>query len=148
MKIYAVIDTNILVSGLLSPHEDTATARILKKVLSGEVTVLFNREIFLEYIDVLHRKKFGFSKEKIIWLLTAIDRFGEEVLSNKNSAPLLEMDFPDPKDRPFFETAVRRQADNAYLVTGNQKHFPKLSFIITAKEFLDILENQTIKSEK
>ncbi len=49
---------------------------------------------------------------------------------------------PDKKDLPFYEVVVEKQEDAAYLVTGNIKHFPKKSFIVTPKEFLSIL-NET-----
>ena len=44
------------------------------------------------------------------------------------------------KDLPFYEVVMeKRQTDDAYLVTGNQKHFPNRTFIVTPKEMLDIL---------
>ena len=46
------------------------------------------------------------------------------------------------KDLPFYEVVMEKRSDNAYLVTGNQKHFPKEPFIVTAREMIDIL-NQT-----
>ena len=48
----------------------------------------------------------------------------------------------DPKDAVFYEVVMEmRQADEAYLVTGNLKHFPVKHFIVTPREMLDILEN-------
>ena len=47
---------------------------------------------------------------------------------------------PDMKDLPFYEVVMeKRQTDDTYLVTGNQKHFPNRTFIVTPKEMLDIL---------
>jgi hypothetical protein len=46
---------------------------------------------------------------------------------------------PDIKDLPFYEVVVEKREDDAYLVTGNMKHFPAKPFIVTAKEFLAIL---------
>lgn len=46
---------------------------------------------------------------------------------------------PDMKDLPFYEVVVEKQVDGAFLVTENMKHFPAKPFIVTAKEFLDIL---------
>lgn len=69
MVYYAVIDTNVLVSALLSSHDDTATVLILNKLFSGEVIPLFNKEILEEYNDVLHRPKFHFQKIGSIYFL-------------------------------------------------------------------------------
>ena len=34
----------------------------------------------------------------------------------------------------------KRKEDEAYLVTGNLKHFPVRTFIVTPREMLDILQ--------
>lgn len=46
------------------------------------------------------------------------------------------------KDLPFYEVVMEKQDDNAYLVTGNLKHFPLEPFIITARQLLDILDGR------
>ena len=45
------------------------------------------------------------------------------------------------KDLPFYEAVLEKRDVNAYLVTGNIKHFPKEPFIVTPRELLDILSN-------
>ena len=51
----------------------------------------------------------------------------------------LEMDYPDPKDAVFYEVVMeKRKSDDAYLVTGNIKHFPEKHFVVTPREMLDI----------
>jgi predicted nucleic acid-binding protein len=47
MTCYAVIDTNILVSALLSSHDDAATVVVVGKLFSGEVIPLFSDEMWL-----------------------------------------------------------------------------------------------------
>ena len=133
MVYYAVIDTNVLVSALLSSHDDTATVLILNKLFSGEVIPLFNKEILEEYNDVLHRPKFHFSEDRIYLLLETIKKYGEYVVSSPTGEIL-----SDIKDLPFYEIVVEKY--NAYLITGNMKHFPVKPFIVTPKEFLDILK--------
>lgn len=54
--IYAVIDTNVLVSALLSNNESSATVIILEKILKSEVIPLYSDEILQEYKNVLSRK--------------------------------------------------------------------------------------------
>lgn len=49
MICYAVIDTNVLVSALLSSHEDAATVQVLVRLISGEIIPVYNREIAKEY---------------------------------------------------------------------------------------------------
>ncbi len=134
MICYAVIDTNVLVSALLSSHDDAATVLVVGKLFSGEVIPLFSDEILKEYNEVLRRTKFHFSGETVGMLLSTIEKYGERIVP----APTGEI-LPDMKDLPFYEVVVEKQEDDAYLVTGNIKHFPTKAFIVTAKEFLDIL---------
>lgn len=71
MICYAVIDTNVLVSALLSSKDDTATVQVLAKVISGEIIPIYSNVIIKEYREVLSRKKFGFSGEMISSLTKA-----------------------------------------------------------------------------
>ena len=134
MPCHAVIDTNVLVSALLSRHDDAATVLVVGKLFSGDVIPLYSEEILKEYSEVLQRRKFHFSEETIDVLLRAIEKFGEQV----EPSPTGEM-LPDMKDLPFYEVVMEKREDDAYLVTGNMKHFPTKPFIVTAKEFLEIL---------
>ena len=43
-------------------------------------------------------------------------------------------------DLVFYEIAMEKRNDNAYLVTGNQKHYPIRDFIITPAEMVAIIE--------
>ncbi len=137
MIYYAVIDTNVLVSALLSSHADAATVQVVGRMLDGEVIPLFSEEIIKEYEEVLRRKKFGFSEDKVVTLLSVIEKYGEKI-KPESSGKIL----PDMKDLPFYEVVLDKQDDEAYLVTGNIRHFPKKPFIVTAKEFLDILNRK------
>jgi hypothetical protein len=46
----------------------------------------------------------------------------------------------DMDDLVFYEVAMEKRTDNAYLVTGNQKHYPIKDFIVTPAEMLEILQ--------
>ena len=60
----------------------------------------------------------------------------------------IEIELPDPKDRVFYEvTMQKRITDDAYLVTGNMKHFPKKPFIVTPREMLDIIMKDQLNIE-
>lgn len=135
MTCYAVIDTNVLVSALLSSYDDAATVLVVGKLFSGEVIPLFSDEILEEYNEVLRRPKFHFSERTVSMLLQTIEKYGERIVPEPTGELL-----PDMKDLPFYEVVVeKRDDDDAYLVTGNKKHFPIKPFVVTAKEFLDIL---------
>lgn len=139
MAYYAVIDTNVLVSALLSHHEDASTVLVVKKIFSGDIIPCYCGDILKEYSEVLRRKKFHFSEAMLDILLRAIMRFGEQIKPSPTGVIL-----PDPKDIVFYEVAMegRREHDNAYLVTGNIKHFPVKPFVVTPKEMLDIMKNK------
>ena len=128
MKCYAVIDTNVLVSALLSSHEDAATVQVVGKIFSGEVIPLYSEEIMKEYLNVLHRKKFNFSDDMINILISAIRQAGLWVEPASSGEVLTDM-----KDLPFYEVVLEKKDDNAYLVTGNIKHFPNKPFVVTAR---------------
>ena len=134
-KYFAVIDTNVLVSAMLVP--DSVPGTVLKYVYTSVIVPLINEEIMNEYVEVLNREKFGFDKNDI-----------DLVISNiKNSALVLERtisdeQFDDQKDVMFYEVALTGiNKTNAYLVTGNIKHFPKRPFVVTPREMVDIIEN-------
>ena len=72
-----------------------------------------------------------------ITLLPSIEKYG--ILINPSST---DITLPDMKDLPFYEVVLEKRDDNAYLVTGNIKHFPKEPFIVTPKELLEILKQR------
>jgi len=113
MKI--VLDTNVLVAGLLSPFGPCG--EIVRIVSSGEVTLCFDALILTEYSEVLYRPKFGFDKDKIAALLDHIEHRGHTVASLP-----LRHSLPDPDDEPFLKVAIAGRAE--CLVTGNASHFP------------------------
>ena len=138
MKYYAVVDTNVLVFALLSSHDDAATVRIVGRMLSGEIIPVYSAEIINEYRDVLRREKFKFDRELTDCLLSAICRFGLAIEPTETGVVL-----PDRKDLPFYEVVMeKRRSDDAYLVTGNIKHFPSSCFIVTPAEMLRIMDGK------
>ena len=134
MTCFAVIDTNVLVSALLSSNDDAATVRVFEMVLSGEIIPVYSSSIVKEYGDVLSRRKFGFSEDLVGYLLSSIEKYG--VLVNPSPSGMI---LPDMKDLPFYEVVLEKREDGAYLVTGNIKHFPKEPFIVTPRELLELL---------
>lgn len=137
MGCYAVIDTNVLVSALLSGNEDAATVQVVARMLTGDITPVYSGAIMAEYREVLKRRKFGFSQGVVNELLLSMTRFGLLVEPTPSGVVL-----PDMKDLPFYEVVLEKRDDDAYLVTGNTRHFPKAPFVVTARQLLNILENR------
>ena len=144
MKCCAVVDTNVLVAALLSKRDDSATVRVIRAMISGEFIPLYHEDILAEYEDVLHRKKkYDLSESAIQTVLNAIRRFGIEVFPK----PTGEI-FIDEDDIIFYEVAMEKRDDNAYLVTGNMKHYPVRDFIVTPAQMVAILEEKKARERK
>lgn len=139
MIYYAVIDTNVLVSALLSKHSDAATVQLIGRMIGGEMIPVYSSEIMQEYREVLSRKKFKFAPDMIQYILSAIEKFG--ILVEPSATGML---LPDRKDLSFYEVVMEKRGDDAYLVTGNLKHFPTEKFIVTARQMLDILDSKFV----
>jgi len=110
-----VLDTNVLVSALLSP--EGAPAQVLTFVLAGEITLLFDERILAEYREVLARPRFAFEPGDVVDVLQQLEADGERV-----GAASSGMQLPDVDDLPFLEVALSGNPDA--LVTGNVRHFP------------------------
>lgn len=135
MNYYAVIDTNVLISGMLK--KNSIPNVILSKSLGGNMIPLINEKILNEYREVTARPKFQFPQESVKNLLGAIIQ--RSLWQNAESLAIL---LPDEKDRVFYETVVAgRKMFDAYLVTGNLKHFPTEEFVVTPHQMLEILES-------
>lgn len=136
MKYYAVLDTNVLVSAMLKFNSVPGT--VVELALDGNIIPVFNDLILDEYREVLSRKKFHLTDQIISSLLQALTERGLNI-----SAPSIDVsNFPDPDDIVFYEVVMeKRKTENAYLVTGNIKHFPIEPFVITPREMLEIIEN-------
>ena len=140
MEYYAVIDTNVLLSALLSKNEDSATVRVLNAVFDGKIIPLYHQDILIEYSEVLHREKFHLQEEVIQTVLDAIKQYGIPVFPQPTGAVLIDMD-----DLIFYEVAMEKRDDDAYLVTGNQKHYPFRDFIVTPTEMMKIIDNSMMQ---
>ena len=133
MKYYAVIDTNVIVSSMLK--KESIPGQIVQSISENIITPILNEEILNEYVEVLSRNKFGFKNEEIESLLAVI----------KSNAIFLERkqtleDFVDKDDIVFFEIVMSaRSTMDAFLVTGNMKHYPIRSYIVTPSQMMEII---------
>lgn len=133
-KVFAVIDTNVIVSALLSRNnKESNTSRVFEAILDGRITPLYNEEILDEYKEVLGCSKFPFYKEDVEMVEILMVTVGLKL----GRTTSLEGVFPDPKDVVFYEVTLSK--DDAYLVTGNIKHFPRKPFVVTPAEMVSIL---------
>ncbi len=126
MKV--VLDTNVLVSGVINP--DGKPAQIIGLLLSGKIKILYDNRIIREHAEVLSREKFGFPSELIQPLLNFIRMEGEFVFAEPTKDSMR-----DESGRKFFEVALSGKA--AYLITGNKKDFPERTWIVDPAEFLE-----------
>lgn len=140
MIYYAVIDTNVIVSALLSKNNDAATVQVLEAVLKGHIIPLYHQYILEEYDEVLHRPKFHLQDKIIIRVIGAIKQYGVEVFPKPTGEILIDMD-----DLVFYEVSMEKRDDDAYLVTGNQKHYPVKNFIVTPFEMMQILNDDMVR---
>ena len=127
-----VLDTNVLVSALLSPFGPPG--EILRLITSGVIRVCRDARILGEYRQVLLRPAFSFSRTQVESLLGQMETDGVPV-----AARLLPERLPDPDDEVFLAVALAGAA--RYLVTGNLKHYPERIRqgvrVVSPREFLE-----------
>ena len=132
MIVHAVIDTNILVSALLTSNPTSPTKGVLDQVREENITPMINGEIIEEYAEVLSRSKFHFAKTDIE------DTLNLFLVKGENYTPeCLREGFADPDDIIFYETYLME--DEAYLISGNLKHFPSEPRIVSPADILHII---------
>jgi predicted nucleic acid-binding protein len=105
-------------------------AKILFLTLNGKINLLYDNRIIFEYIDVLRRKEFDFSKETVDFFIDYVESEGEFI-----SAEPQKIKFIDETDKKFYEVCKTGGAE--YLVTGNIRHYPKEKCIIPPREFIE-----------
>jgi uncharacterized protein len=110
-----VLDTNVLVSGLLNPFG--APASVIALLVGGKITAAYDSRILNEYQTVLSRTAFSFTKTDVMELIDLIKNEGYLVVAEPCHLPAV----PE-HDRPFAEAGATAGAE--YLITGNLKHFP------------------------
>ena len=136
MKKYVVIDTNVLVSALITRNENAPTVKILKYLSQNKIVPVYSSEIVKEYYEVLRREKFKLSEEIVLAVVKDIVNNGLEV----RDIVEVKEDMPDPTDVIFYAVTLATRDKDTFLVTGNGKHFPAKSFIVTPAELMDIFE--------
>ena len=131
MKV--VLDTNVVVSGLLQPKGNPA--QVLALALAGAVQVCYDQRVLAEYAEVLARPRFKFDPAIVREVLTKLEADGLAA----DATQVSELDLPDPDDEPFLGVALAGQVD--YLVTGNLSDYPserrRGCAVVSPAEFMD-----------
>lgn len=131
--IYVVIDTNVIVSSIITHNTMAATTLVMNKLFEGVITPVYNDEIMNEYSEVLHRPKFNFRDNDIRAVLEFI-----KVCGVKSDRLSYDGCLPDEKDRPFYEVSLG--LEGSFPVTGNLKHFPSTPQVVSPAELIAILD--------
>ena len=132
--VKVVLDTNVLVSSLLA----SGPPAVITDLIADDKIIPFYCDLILqEYWDVLSREKFGFNSLRVNCLINDIVRTGIVVAGNQSS----KIKMADEDDRVFYDTALDAQA---YLITGNSRHFPTKPFIVSPAKFLTFYREKII----
>ena len=110
-----VIDTNVIVSGLMTPSG--SSAQIIDAILNGQVKLVYDSRILKEYRDVLSRPRLKLPPMKIQALLVSMHR---QLLVSPRVSGIIG---PDSDDIIFIEAALA--TTDKTIITGNLAHFQK-----------------------
>ena len=133
MKYYAILDTNVLISAMLK--RGSVPSQVIAEAMTGDIIPVINDEILREYEEVLRRPKFKFNMETVKVFLDEL-----KCRAVYSDAAIIDENLPDEKDIVFYAVLMEKRKDEeAYLVTGNLRHFPVRTYIVTPREMLEIL---------
>jgi putative PIN family toxin of toxin-antitoxin system len=141
--VRVVLDTNVLVSGLLTPFG--TSGEIVRMLTSNEITLCMDARILLEYENVLRRPRFNIDESQIDVVIEFIQHHAQF-----HSTVPLNKPLPDADDNSFLEVAISSDAE--CLVTGNRKHFPARCRagvqVLSPGEFLDFYRIRKSRIDK
>lgn len=132
--IFAVLDTNVLISAALAHNKFSVPYSVFRGVVERRFVPLVDENIVREYWDVFSRPKFSFMQETINDIVGNTIKF-----AINQPVPPSGMELPDCDDVIFYDVAKAHQDKGAYLVTGNLKHFPNCKFAVSPRDFMDII---------
>jgi len=139
LSLRLVIDTNVLVSAAIKPAGLQRTVFLI--AISKPARLYVSQPILEEYSEVLARPELRIRKGLRLQLLQLIKNHSHTVVPTRQIEAT-----GDPADNIFLECADAARAD--YLVTGNQKHFPrfwKKTKLVTPREFVSLAAPHLIK---
>jgi putative PIN family toxin of toxin-antitoxin system len=139
LPLRLVIDTNVLVSAAIKPAGLQRTVFLI--AISNPARLYVSHSILEEYSEVLARPELRIRKGLRLQLLQLIKNRAHTVVPTRQLEATT-----DPADNIFVECADASRAD--YLVTGNQKHFPrfwKKTKVVTPREFVSLAAPHLVK---
>ena len=132
--IFAVLDTNILISAALAQNKYSIPYSVFRGVVERRFVPLVDDNIVREYWEVFSRPKFSFMQETINDIVGNTIKF-----AINQPVPPSGIELPDSDDVVFYDVARAHQDKGAYLVTGNLKHFPNCGFAVSPRDFMNII---------
>lgn len=134
----AVIDTNIVVAGLITADVNSPTARILDSMLKGEIPYLMSEELLFEYASVLRRPKLANLHQLTE---TEIDTLLAEIVVNAVwREPVTSEEAPDVGDNHLWRLLASEAG--SILVTGDQllaENPPETHSVISARGYAELI---------
>lgn len=125
LRVFAVIDTNVIVSICKNHDEDSPVYKIGKLIETGNIIPLFDERILSEYYAVLNYSRLSFLPEMVEHQMNLILSHGIYVKDVKE----LDVLFIDKTHIPFYEVTLSTSELDSELVTGNTKHYPEGSCV-------------------
>ena len=132
--IFAVLDTNVLISAALAHNKYSIPYSVFRGVVERRFVPLVDDNIVREYWEVFSRPKFSFMQETINDIVGNTIKF-----AINQPVPPSGIALPDSDDVVFYDVARAHQDKGAYLVTGNLKHFPNCGFAVSPRDFMNII---------
>ena len=132
--MYAVVDTNVLISSMITHDDSSPTVGVLTSIFNGDIVPIYNDYLIAEYLDVMKRSKFSIPEEWISDVIEGIISLGLDIPSER-----MDVKLPDERDIPIYSLVISTRLLNSYLITGNIKHFPHEKFVITPREAMRLL---------
>lgn len=128
-----VLDTNVLVSSMLSP--EGPPAKILDLIMGDQIRVAYDNRILGEYEEVLSRPKLQIPPPEVLAVIDHIELTGQYI----EPEPLPTEGYTDPDDIMFAEVFITSNADA--LVTGNLRHYKPLlqrnALVLSPVQFME-----------
>ena len=134
MKVHAVIDTNVLVSSLITADFKSPTVSIIREISIGNITPIYSDYLMAEYREVLSRSKFRIPKDV---LERVLKMFTDNGIKLEPTDKFVIM--PDADDTSIFLTTMQTRELDSYLVTGNTKHYPAADYVVTPRKMMEIM---------
>ena len=132
--IFAVLDTNVLISAALAHNKYSIPYSVFRGVVERRFVPLVDDNIVREYWEVFSRPKFSFMQETINDIVGNTIKF-----AINQPVPPSGIELPDSDDVVFYDVARAHQDKGAYLVTGNLRHFPNCEFAISPRDFMNTI---------